>query len=96
MSIREVLELNRASLLALADKYGARNVRLFGSGARGEDHPESDIDLLVEMEEDRSLLDQIALRQEMESLLGRRVDLVTDKSIYWLLRRRILKEAIPL
>ncbi|MBK6799723.1 MAG: nucleotidyltransferase family protein [Acidobacteria bacterium] len=80
----------------LAREYGASNIRVFGSVARGDETPESDIDLLVDMDLDRSLFDQITLKQEMEALLGRKVDLVTERSIYWLIRRRILKEAIPL
>ncbi len=96
MNVQELLSANRDAIIELASKYGAHNIRVFGSTARDEATPESDIDLLVEMDKDRSLIDQITLKQEIEALLGRRVDLVTEQSIYWLLRRRILREAVPL
>jgi predicted nucleotidyltransferase len=64
--------------------------------ARGEATETSDLDLLVEMEPKRSLLDVIALRNDLMDLLGRKVDVVTEDSLYWLLRRKILREARPL
>jgi predicted nucleotidyltransferase len=82
--------------LRIAAKHGAHNVRVFGSVARGEAGENSDIDLLVELEEGRSLLDQAGLVLDLEELLGRKVDVVTEQGLYWLLRRRILKEARPL
>lgn len=96
LGIQELLKTKREAILELAARRGASNIRIFGSVARGEAGPDSDVDLLVDLDEDQSLFDQIALRQEIEDLLGRKVDLVTEQSIYWLLRRRILKEAIPL
>lgn len=91
-----LIEKNREQILALAARHGAKNVRLFGSAARGEAGPESDIDLLVEFCDEASLLDHVALQQDMEDLLGRGVDIVSEKGVYWLLRRRILLEALPL
>lgn len=82
--------------MRIAAKHGAHNVRVFGSVARGEAGENSDIDLLVELEEGRSLLDQAGLVLDLEELLGRKVDVVTEQGLYWLLRRRILKEARPL
>ena len=96
MSLYELLNTKKDAIAQLAREYGASNLRFFGSFVRGDETPESDIDLLVDMDLDRSLFDQITLKQEMEALLGRKVDLVTERSIYWLIRRRILKEAIPL
>lgn len=96
MQIEELLKEKRQAVMALTRKHGARNVRIFGSVARGESSTESDIDLLVKMEEDRSLLDLSALILELRELLGVKVDVVSEDAIYWLLRRRILKEARPL
>ena len=96
MTLDELVKEKREDILKLAAKHGARNVRVFGSVARGEAGPESDIDLLVDMEPGRSLLDLGGLWSDLNELLGRKVDVVTEKSIYWLLRRRILKEARPL
>ena len=91
----DIIEERREDILNLASSYGAYNVRVFGSVARGEDTESSDIDFLVSMEQGRSLLDQAGLLVDLQELLGRKVDLVTDDSIYWLIRRRILKEARP-
>ncbi len=71
-------------------------MRVFGSVARGEDTDESDIDFLVCLEKGRSLLDQAGLLADLQDLLGRKVDVVTEDGIYWLLRRRILREAQPI
>jgi len=76
--------------------YGASNVRIFGSVARGEAKPDSDVDFLVELESSRSLLDHVALIQDLEDLLGRKVDVATDKGLRERFRDRILKEALPL
>ncbi len=71
-------------------------MRLFGSVARGEAQPDSDIDFLVEMESDRSLLDRIALIQDLEDLLGKKVDVATVKGLREVWRDRILNEAVSL
>lgn len=96
MSTEEILQLRRRDIFQLTEKYGARNVRLFGSMARGDSHAESDVDFLVDMEPGRSLLDHVALRQGLEELLGRHVDLVTERSLHWYIRDRVLREAKPL
>lgn len=96
MDIRDLLKEKREEILRVASKHGARNVRVFGSAARGDADEKSDIDFLVDMEPDRSLLDLSALMIDLRELLGREVDLVTEDGLYWLLRRRILKEAVPL
>lgn len=93
MEIEELLEEKRGEILRICAKHGARNVRVFGSTVRGEANRDSDLDLLVEFEPQRSLLDQAALVFELEKLLGRKVDVVSEQGIYWLLRRRILNEA---
>jgi hypothetical protein len=92
----DLLASHRREILDLAEKHGARNVRVFGSFARGEAGPESDLDLLVDMEPGRSLFDMGELMLDLRDLLGRKVDIVTEASLYWLLRRRILREARPL
>ena len=95
-SIGQLLKGNREEILRIAANHGARNVRLFGSAARGEAGNDSDLDFLVEMEPGQSLLDLVALRNDLMDLLGREVDVVTEDSLYWLLRRKILREAQPL
>jgi predicted nucleotidyltransferase len=96
MDAEKLLKEKHQAIMALADKHGAHSVRVFGSVARGEPGPESDIDLLVKMEEGRSLLDLSALVLDLKDLLGAKVDVVSEDGLYWLLRRRILKEARPL
>ena len=96
MITSELVRAKREEILKIAAKHGAGNVRVFGSVARGDAGPDSDIDLLVDMEPGRSLLDLGGLWSDLNELLGRKVDIVTETSIYWLLRRRILKEARPL
>ena len=89
----DLLKQRRQEILQLAARHGAKNVRVFGSMARGEAGPDSDVDLLVDLAPDRSLLDHVALQADLEALLGRKVDVVTESALYWLLKRRILKEA---
>jgi hypothetical protein len=96
MSIGELLQEKREEILSLASKHGAFNVRIFGSVVRGEDRPDSDVDFLVELEAERSLLDRVALIQDLEDLLGRKVDVATVKGLRDVWRDRILKEAVPL
>jgi len=96
MTTEQLVKRKREEILRVSAQHGARNVRIFGSVARGEADETSDIDFLVEMEPGRSLLDLGGLHADLEALLGRKVDVVTDGGIYWLLRRRILKEARPL
>jgi predicted nucleotidyltransferase len=96
MDINELLRAKREDILRTAARHGASNVRVFGSVARGEAGPSSDIDFLVELAPDRSLLDQVALLQDLEDLLGRRVDVVEPEGLHWYIRDRVLKEAVPL
>ncbi|MGO9122208.1 MAG: nucleotidyltransferase family protein [Desulfomonilaceae bacterium] len=96
MEVEELLKEKREEILKIAARHGAHNIRVFGSVARGEADESSDIDLLVDMESDRSLLDVTAFVADIRDVLGRRVDVVSEKGLYWLIRRRILKEAKPL
>jgi predicted nucleotidyltransferase len=96
MKIRELLQQQREEILHLAAQHGAFNVRIFGSVARGEEREDSDVDFLVDMEPERSLLDRIGLIQDLEDLLGRNVDVATVKGLREYFRDRILNQAIPL
>lgn len=96
MDIKELLRVKREDILRMAALHGASNVRVFGSVARGEAGPASDIDFLVELAPERSLLDQVALLQDLEDLLGRRVDVVEPEGLHWYIRDRVLNEAVPL
>ena len=96
MDLNSLLKSRREEILSIAARHGARNVRVFGSVARGEAGENSDIDLLVELDQGRSLLDLAGLVVDLEELLERKVDVVTEQGLYWLLRRRIIKEARPL
>ena len=86
----------RADILRIAAEHGARDVRIFGSVVRGESGDASDLDVLVKLDDDRSLLDHVALKQDLEDLLGCEVDVVTEGALHALLRDRILAEAKPL
>lgn len=96
MKIEELLEAKREEILRVAAKRGARNVRIFGSVARGEADEASDIDILVDLEPGRSLLDLGGLWSELNELLGRKVEVVTEKGLRERIRDRVLKEAVPL
>ncbi len=96
MTQAELLREKREEILQTAKKYGASNVRVFGSVARREADEQSDIDLLVDLEKGRSLLDLIGLLMDLESLLSCKVDVVTVKGLRERIRERVLKEAVAL
>jgi predicted nucleotidyltransferase len=96
MSIEELVRTQRENILRTAARYGAANVRIFGSVARKEADEQSDLDLLVDMEIGRSLFDLGGLQVELEELLGCPVDVVTEKGLRDRIRDRVLREAIPL
>jgi hypothetical protein len=96
MMVEGVLREKRQQILAIASKYGAYNVRVFGSVARGEACPDSDVDFLVDLEPGRSLFDLGGLLYELQSLLGVEVDVVTEKGLRERIRERVLREAVPL
>jgi predicted nucleotidyltransferase len=96
MDTDELIKAQRADILRLAAQHGARNVRVFGSVARGEARPDSDIDVLVEFEPGRTLLDRIGLMQDLEDLLGRKVDVVTEKALHRMIRQQVLEQAVQL
>lgn len=91
-----ILQRYRTEILALALRHGAGNVRVFGSLARGDEREDSDLDLLVTLGDGRSLLDLVGLKQDVEDLVHRPVDVVTDRALSPYIRERVLSEAIPL
>ena len=96
MTRRELLRSKRDAILDVATRHGASDVRVFGSVARGEESSGSDIDLLINLDPDRSLLDHIALQQELSALLSAPVDVVEEGGISPYLKEYILAEAVPL
>ncbi len=96
MGIEEILLPFREEILKIAAKYGAYNIRVFGSVARGEARHNSDVDFLVEMETGRNLLDRIGLKQDLEELLGRSVDIAKTSNLHDLIRDKVLREAVAL
>ena len=92
----ESLARFRREILETAARHGARNIRVFGSVARGEDRPDSDVDLLVDLEPGRTLLDVIGFEQDLQELLGRKVDVLTEGGLSPYLQERILAEAASL
>jgi uncharacterized protein len=96
MGLRELLERKREEILLVAARHGVRNVRIFGSVARGDAVPTSDVDVLVDLDPDRSLFDLGAFLEEVKSLLGCRVDVVTENGLRARIRDRVLQEAVTL
>ncbi len=92
----QALRKRREEILQIAAKHGARTIRVFGSIARGDEDEKSDLDLLVEMEPGRSLLDMGGLLMDLQDLLGCRVDVVTEKGLRERIRDKVLKDAVPL
>lgn len=96
VGIHELLRNKREEILRIARAHGARNLRVFGSAARGDANENSDVDFLVEFEPGTSLLQHGALIAELEELLGRRVDVAPEKTLHERVRERVLREAVPL
>jgi|SRR5690349_17854073 uncharacterized protein len=96
VTLQSLRSNRRAEILRLAARRGARKVRVFGSVARGDANENSDLDLLVEWEPGRSLLDHSGLVQDLQELLGVKVHVGTEKSLHWYVRDRILREATAL
>ena len=96
MGIPEIIQDRKEQILALAAKYGASNVRIFGSVANGTADEKSDIDFLVDLDKGRSLFDLGGLLMDLQQLLNRKVDVVTENGLHWYIKERILSEAKPI
>ena len=96
MDLITLLKQKREQVLETAARYGAYDVRVFGSVARGEADGASNIDLLVKLEPGRSLMDLGGLLYDLQNLLGTEVDVVTEKGLRTRVREQVLREAIPL
>jgi predicted nucleotidyltransferase len=94
--LEEVVRARRSEILRIAAAHGARNVRVFGSVARGQARPNSDLDLLVDLEAGRSLLDVAGLSLDLEDALACPVDVMTPEGLRPSIREHVLSEAIPL
>jgi hypothetical protein len=91
----EAIQAKRDEIQRIAAKHGARNVRVFGSVARGEARPDSDVDFLIDVEPVTSSWFPAGLVQDLEGLLGRRVEVVTERGLNHLIRDEVLREAVP-
>ena len=96
MTLHELQTTKREQILYYADRSGARNVRIFGSVARGDNDARSDIDFLVDLEPGRSLLHLIRLRRTLEALLDTTVDVVSSRGLRERMRQKVMAEAVPL
>jgi hypothetical protein len=94
MATLKILHENRDEILRIASGHGGQDLRIFGSWARGEARPDSDIDILVKLDPGRSLLDLIAIEQDLEDLLGCKIDVLTEASISPHIREQVLKDAV--
>ena len=96
MDTYTALQAQRNDILRIAARHGAHNVRVFGSVARGDARPDSDVDILVDMEPGRSLFDLGGLLYDLQTLLGVDVDVVTEKGLRPRIRAQVMQEAVPL
>jgi predicted nucleotidyltransferase len=96
MTLGQLRSGMRAEILRLAAAYGARNVRVFGSLARGEQSPASDIDFLVDLDPDRSLMDLGGLQMDLQEALRVPVDVSTESMLRPTIRDKALRDAVPL
>jgi len=96
LNVSALLQDKRDRIVDIAASHGARNLRVFGSVARGEADERSDIDFLVDLEPGRNIFDLGGLLMDLQNLLGRRVDVVTERGLRLRIRDRVLEEAVPL
>jgi len=96
MDIYQVIQSKRSEVLLLAERFGVKNIRIFGSVARHEARARSDIDFLVEFPPGTSLLTHAAFQRELSELLGRDVDVASVKGLKEQVRHTVMQEAVPL
>jgi hypothetical protein len=96
MPFKNALRKRRDEIVQIANRYGAHNIRIFGSVSKETDRHDSDVDFLVDLDKDRSLLDLGGMVFDLQQLLGRRVDVVTVNGLHWYIKKEILNEAEPL
>lgn len=94
--IGQVVRDKREEILRISASHGAHNVRIFGSVARGEAGPDSDVDFLVDMGTEHSSWFPGGLLMDLQDLLGCKVDILTEDALHWYIRERVLAEAVPL
>jgi predicted nucleotidyltransferase len=91
-----LLAEHRNAILRISASHGAENVRVFGSMARGDDRPDSDLDLLVVFQSGRTLIDHSGLILDLQDLLGRKVDVTSERALHWYIRDQVLQEAVAI
>jgi predicted nucleotidyltransferase len=96
VNLGDLLQENRDRILQIAARHGAYNVRVFGSAAKGAAGPDSDVDILVDVGPAHSAWFPAGLILDLEALLEREVDVVTEEALHWYIRDRVLTEAVPL
>ena len=96
MDIEKLMKEKRDKILEITARHGATEVRVFGSTVRGKTKPGSDIDLLVELQAGRSLLDIVAIKQDLEDLLNCKVDIVTEGALSTYIKNEVLQQAVSL
>jgi uncharacterized protein len=96
VKIEALVRAKRQEILEIGARHGAKRIRIFGSVARNEAKPDSDVDFLVDLEPGRSLFDLGGLLMDLQDLLGRKVDVATEKGLRPRIRERAIREAVPL
>lgn len=94
MPLLEEIKARKAEILSLGEKYGIKDIRVFGSVARGEEKEDSDVDFLVNIDEKifHDGLDYVRFKDSLEEMLKREIDLVSESGLYWMLRNEIEKD----
>jgi hypothetical protein len=96
MSLKNALKQHRGEIIKIAARHGVHNIRIFGSVEKETEGPDSDVEFLVDLDKGRSLLDLGGMAIDLQQLLGRKVDIVTEKGLHWYIKETILNEAEPL